>query len=357
MAIWLILLPLLGAQIAIQDPEQDSRQVVGGAETEGIQLVQPSTPDAETLDLWWRRLSEEERQELVAAHKTWKALGETRANTLHWRHRILRDERNRVLADLDKKSRVRFEAMDPQQQKRWLNERARKRLLDQSRELVRAFPMPEESLHGMPLESRLDASGRWMAKIQREDIQRGLDQALQKGWLGEALVERFRKAPPHEALEVLTQIRKWQRWESAKESGRLRRWQLGEVEQQHLFRLPPREFHRAWQMLDEGFPKRFIFGPDRWMGPPGGGKFDFPGGNRRRQGFGPGPEGDPDSKRRPNRPGFGNEEDRPPRPRNGRGNGGGNRPGFPPGGGPPPPGQDRPLDDGRRPDHPPGDGF
>lgn len=320
MSVWLLCLAMAPQAVpdaAVVTPPTLPRELQEPQARPGRTQSGRSKPTREEMETWWNGLGEEERE---MYQRRWSVVCEMRPDMreeMKQRHTLLREEREQILENFSAAERQQFQQMDPHQQRMLLDGLAHEALRQRGEALAQRFPEAGQLLEPQQMEVRIQRAQRLLEEERGPQVREEIQRALEQGWIGEAAAAWLMKAPLHEAMEVVAEVRRWQFLAEAEQRGLWEELGLNEEERRSLMKLPARDFFRTLRHHSES-PRKGSRG--RGMGPPGD----------RRMG--------PPGERGSGRPPDGRERPRPPR-RDGKDSP--RKPGRPQPG--PPPEREKPL--------------
>lgn len=200
----------------------------------------------------WSRLSPDERRRIEERRADFRRLPPEAREEMHRRFRLLEEHRRRVFRELPEETRQRIAALPPEQRSAALDEIVRGRMRERAERFLSQNPGEAGALRDRPLDERLRHGRELRLRRMREALDERVRWAEGSGWLGPKALEWLRQAPPHEALQVIAQLRKWETLEGLQADDGWQRLGLDEVLQRRLTELPPYEFFRALEHLRRG---------------------------------------------------------------------------------------------------------
>ena len=268
--------------------------------------TQPPTSAAEPAakpesQEWWEQLSPEEQKEMRARLEKMRKMPKEQREEIKRRKQVFEKEKDAILKSMSTEQRAAYDALGERDQKRLLRRQVHENLRARGADLREHHP---EMGHGRA----------GFVKMREKQVLEGLAKAAEDGWIGDRAVRWLEKAPLHEQMAVLMEVRKWEVLESAALRGLWEEYGLDEHEQIRISNLPaPEFFHELRVLSGDAAPGER---PGEGFGP-GRGPGNHPGGRRGgRGGFGPGRNGQgPGGPPREGPGGPPRQEERPKRPR------------------------------------------
>jgi len=193
---------------------------------------------------WWKKLSAEERREILERHQRYQTLSPEAKSEMRRRMDLVRSEIGDVRKSMDSDQRAKLKKMSEKERRKFLNQRARPHFRDGAERMEGRQPGAHERFRHMEIEDRFRQSAKILEKDRRGKVQHALHRAVKEGWIDEKIAAGMKDVPLEEAMALLGQVHKQRFIQRATAKGFWKRRGISVEEKEALIALQPHEFFR-----------------------------------------------------------------------------------------------------------------